>query len=90
MHAESANNTLYQAEYHYKIIDDKLNFKIHINMVHTKISRSLYTLKQMKYLLDGRHLKLLFSSYLKSHIDYCDIFYCLCNTSTLNPFEMIY
>lgn len=71
-------------------LDDKLNFKIHMNMVHTKISRSLYTLKQMRFLLDGRHLKLLFSSYLKSHIDYCDIFYCLCNKSTLNPLEMIY
>lgn len=71
-------------------LDDKLNFKHHINLVHTKISRSLYTLKQMRNILDGRHLKLLFCAYIKSHIDYADIFYCLCSKTTLKPLELIY
>ena len=44
----------------------------------------------MRNLLDGMHLKLLFSAYIKSHIDYADIFYCLCNKRTLLPLEKIY
>ena len=71
-------------------IDNKLNFKAHINFIHSKISRLLYSLKQMRNLLDGLHLKLLFSAYIKSHIDYADIFYCLCNKSTMLPLEKIY
>ena len=71
-------------------LDDKLNFKHHINIVHSKINKALYSLKQMRHLLDGLHLKLLFCAYLKSHLDYADIFYCLCNKSTLRPLELIY
>ena len=71
-------------------LDDKLNFKSHIERIHSKISKSLYTLKQMRHILDGRHLKLLFCAYIKSHIDYGDVFYCLCSKSTLHPLEMIY
>jgi hypothetical protein len=44
----------------------------------------------MRHLLDGLHLKLFFCAYLKSHLDYADIFYCLCNKSTLRPLELIY
>ena len=71
-------------------LDDKLNFKQHIDRVHAKINKSFYTLKQMKFLLDGHHLKLLFCAYIKSHVEYADIFYCLCNKSTLKPLELIY
>ena len=44
----------------------------------------------MKHILDGIHLKLLFNSYIKSIVDYADIFFCLCNKSTLKPLELIY
>jgi hypothetical protein len=43
-------------------LDDKLNFKEHIEYVRTKISRSIYTLKQMKHILDCLHLKMLFNA----------------------------
>jgi hypothetical protein len=71
-------------------LDNKLNFKVHISTVHAKLSKSIYTLKQMRHLLDGNHLKLLFTSYVKSHLDYADIFYCLCNKTTLKPLELLY
>ena len=71
-------------------LDNKLNFKYHVNSIHSKISRGIYTLKQMKNILDGQHLKLLFNSYIKSMVDYADIFFCLCNKSTIHPIEMIY
>ena len=44
----------------------------------------------MKHILDGLHLKLLFCAYVKSHVDYADVFYCLCNKTTLLPLELIY
>ena len=72
------------------LLDDKLNLKSHIDLIHSKVSRALYSLKQMKHILDGKHLKLLFSAYIKSHIDYADIFYCLCTKKTLNPLELLY
>ena len=72
------------------LLDDKLTFKDHIDYIYSKISRSLYTLKQMRNILDCHHLKLLFSAYLKSHLDYADIFYCLCNKRTLNPLTLLY
>ena len=71
-------------------LDNKLNFKVHISTVHAKLSKSIYSLKQMRHLLDGNHLKLLFSSYVKSHLDYADIFYCLCSKATLRPLELLY
>lgn len=71
-------------------LDDKLNFKEHIDYVRTKISRSIYTLKQMKHILDRRHLKMLFNAYVKSIVDYADVFYCFCNKKTINPLEIIY
>ena len=72
------------------LLDNKLNLKAHIDFVHSKVSRALYSLKQMKNLLDSKHLKLLFFAYVKSHIDYADIFYSLCNKKTLYPLEILY
>ena len=72
------------------LLDNKLNFKDHIEFVHSKICRSIYTLKQMRNILDLRHLKLLFSAYLKSHVDYADIFYCLASKKSIQPLEIIY
>ena len=72
------------------LLDDKLNLKPHIDYIYSKISRSLYSLKQMRNILDCRHLKLLFCAYVKSHVDYADIFYCLATKKTLYPLEIIY
>ena len=72
------------------LLDNKLNFKEHIEYVRSRISRSIYTLKQMRNILDSRHLKLLFFSYIKSHVDYSDLFYCLTNKKTIYPLEIIY
>ena len=54
-------------------------------MVKTKVSRAIFSLNQMKHILDKKHLKLLYSSYLRSHIDYCCNILCLCTRTALEP-----
>ena len=51
-------------------LDSKLNFKHHFKQLYIRVSRAIYTIKQMRLLLDKRHLKLLYSSYVKSIIEY--------------------
>jgi hypothetical protein len=58
-------------------LDEKLTLKCHFKQMHIKINRAIYTLRQMKNILDRRHLKLLYTSYIKSIIDYsCPVFSC--------------
>ena len=51
-------------------LDEKLNFKAHFKKLYIKISRAIYSIKQMRHLLDRRHLKLLYDSYIRSNIEY--------------------
>ena len=51
-------------------LDSKLNFKHHFKNLHIRVSRAIFTIKQMHNLLDKRHLKLLYSAYVKSIIEY--------------------
>lgn len=67
------------------LIDNKLKLTDHLNMVKTKVSRAIFSLSQMKHILDKKHLKLLYSCYLRSHIDYCCNILCLCTRTSLEP-----
>ena len=51
-------------------LDDKLNFKSHFKQLYIKITRAIYSIKQMRNILDRRHLKLLYNSYIRSNIEY--------------------
>ena len=66
-------------------VDEKLSFKIHFNMMHKRLLRIVFSLKQMKNLLDSRHLKLLYSSYVKSIIGYCLIVFTAVPNILLEP-----
>ena len=70
-------------------IDVKLNLKPHLKLVHSKISRAIYSLNQMKNLLDKAHLKLLYSSYIKSQIDYCSNIFMLASQASLKPIFLL-
>lgn len=52
-------------------LDPKLNFKYHIDMTHSKISRSLYAINTAKHLIDKTALKSLYNSLIHSHLNYC-------------------
>lgn len=67
------------------LIDKNLSMKNHIECLQGKISRAVYSLRIMKNLLDKKHLKLLYDSYIHSHILYISLFLSLCSESTLKP-----
>jgi hypothetical protein len=52
-------------------LDPKLNFKYHIDMIHNKISRSLYAINAVKHFIGKKALKTLYSSLVHSHLSYC-------------------
>ena len=71
------------------LLDNKLTLKDHINHVKSKISSAIFSLNQMKHILDQKHLKLLASAYIKSHIDYCSNLFTLCNIGTIKPLNIL-
>ena len=52
------------------LIDNKLNYKDHFKYLHGKLTKAIFSLRIMRHILDQRHLKLLYSLYLKSAIEY--------------------
>ena len=66
-------------------IDNNLNLKSHFKLLNSKVARAVFSLNQIKLLLDNKHLKLLYSTYVKSQIDYCSNLYTLANKGTLKP-----
>ena len=52
------------------LIDQKFNFADHINHINGKISKALYSLKQVKIFLRLRCRKLVYSAHVQSHLNY--------------------
>ena len=70
-------------------IDANLDLKYHFELLHRKVSRAIFCLNQMKHILDKAHLKLLYNSYIKSHIEYCCNIFCLANKSYIKPILLL-
>ncbi len=66
-------------------IDDQLSFHSHFDQLYNKIQKAIFTLKQMRNILDQRHLKLLYNSYVRSHLEYGILMYSACPLSLINP-----
>ena len=66
-------------------IDDQLSFNSHFDQLYNKLQKAIYTLKQMRNILDRRHLMLLYNSYVRSHLEYGIIMYSACSLSLINP-----
>ena len=69
-------------------LDPKLNFKYHIDMIHSKISRSLYAINTAKHLIDKTALKTLYNSLIHSHLNYCIPIWGSAAKSHLNKLEL--
>jgi len=67
------------------LIDENLSFKHHLNNIHNKNSKIIYTMRVMKHILDERHLRLLYSCYIKSYIEYSCVLLCGCPDYLLKP-----
>ena len=70
-------------------LDSKINFKHHFKNLHIRVSRAIFTIKQMRNLLDRRHLKLLYSAYVKSIIEYACANFCHVSASVREPIFLL-
>ena len=71
------------------LIDDKLSFKDHFNSLHNKLARAIFSLRQMRHILDQKHLTLLYNAYLKSALDYGSILFCTATKTTIKPITIL-
>ena len=66
------------------IIDSKLNWNDHIRQLATKISRNSGILYKLKGLVPGKTLKMLYNSFIQSHLNYCSTVWGLKSNNSLN------
>ena len=52
------------------LLNNKLNFSNHITNIHGKVSRSLYSLRQIRNWLGPTSLKLVYAAHVHSHLNY--------------------
>ena len=67
------------------MFDHELSFKYHFQKIFSKISQIIFSLSRMKNTLDTKHLKLMYSAYVKSNIEYCSGLFVGAPISLLNP-----
>ena len=57
------------------ILDSKLTFENHVNMVTTKINKTIGLLRKLKNLLPRTALIKIYKAFVRPHLDYGDILY---------------
>ena len=67
------------------LLDQNLNLNDHIKSLHAKLSRNLYSLRQVKNIFPTETLKLIYNANFQSHINYCSNILSICNKTTLDP-----
>lgn len=70
-------------------IDPKLNFKYHIDTIHSKVSRSLYAINSAKHFICEKALKTLYCSLVHSHFSYCIPIWTCASKTSLNKIELL-
>ena len=60
------------------VLDPLLNFKCHVDMICSKVSKKLGVLKCCKLYIDCNTMKTLYKSIVIPHFDYCDTVYDAC------------
>jgi len=66
-------------------IDPKLNFKYHLSLLNSKLSKALYFLRQAKNNLSFQGLKAVYYSLFHSHLVYCNIIWSSAKNYITNP-----
>ena len=66
-------------------IDPKLNFKYHLSLLNSKLSKALYFLRQAKHFLSVKGLKAIYYSLFHSHLVYCNIIWSSAKNYLINP-----
>ena len=75
----SLNNIQVERSSHQKhlglILDEKLNFKEHINSAISKVNKGISVLKKLRHTLPRKSLITIYKSFLRPLVDYGDIIY---------------
>jgi len=67
------------------LFDQNLNLSDHTKALHAKLSRGLYSLRQVKNIFSTEILKLIYNANFQSHLNYCSNILSICNKTTLDP-----
>ena len=70
------------------LIDEKLNWKQHINQLNTKISKSIGILYKLRYLVPKSTLVTLYNSFIQSHVLYGLLNWGCANKTTLESLKI--
>lgn len=71
------------------IIDEKINWKAHIKLVHSKVARSIGVISKVKHSLDTRSLQLLYNSLVTPYLSYCAVVWGNNYKTVLQPLEKL-
>ena len=66
------------------LIDEHLNYNLHVDYICKKLNRSLFCLNRVKHVLNGGALRTLYFSLFQSHLLYCNIIFNCCNLTNIN------
>lgn len=70
-------------------IDEKINWKAHIKMVHSKVARSIGVISKVKHSLDTKSLQLLYYSLVTPYLNYCAVVWGNNYKTVLQPLEKL-
>ena len=71
------------------MIDDKLNFNLHIDKICLKSANQLNALVRLKRFLGNEERKVLINSFVLSNFNYCPLVWMLTSTKSLHKMEAI-
>ena len=71
------------------LIDEKLNWKDHINCIKSKVSKGIGIINHVKNILPRNILKLLYNTLVHPYLSYCNIVWGTAKVSTLNPLFLL-
>ena len=66
-------------------IDNKLNWKSHISLIRSKISKSIAILKLLKFIYPTKILRTIYMSLIYSHLNYCNLIWGGAENTNLEP-----
>jgi hypothetical protein len=64
-------NRLEQSKYLGIVLDDNLNFKVHVESVVKKVRWGVFALSRLKNMADIKLMKILYYAFVQSHLQYC-------------------
>ena len=70
-------------------LDSKLNFSEHINLLTTKCSNLVYVLRKIRHLLNCEEAKLIYTSIVRSKLEYCSLLFQLLPISHSRKIESV-